>query len=154
MEGVLIESKKLFSLPLDEKMVMARHGFRGYSPLYDEKLESSSTSIGDSKEMFTFGSSEGVLGQLYPNKWPLEELLPLWRPTMECYYKNVMDVGKKLFGLVALALNLEENYFEQVGAFNDQAAVVRLLRYSGLLPNLVAFWGLIRDILATVLKLF
>ncbi|VYS62955.1 unnamed protein product [Arabidopsis thaliana] len=131
MEGVLIESKKLFSLPLDEKMVMARHGFRGYSPLYDEKLESSSTSIGDSKEMFTFGSSEGVLGQLYPNKWPLEELLPLWRPTMECYYKNVMDVGKKLFGLVALALNLEENYFEQVGAFNDQAAVVRLLRYSG-----------------------
>jgi len=64
------------------------------------------------------------------------------------------DVGKKLFGLVALALNLEENYFEQVGAFNDQAAVVRLLRYSGLLPNLVAFWGLIRDILATVLKLF
>lgn len=27
---------------------------------------------GDSKEMFTFGSSEGVLGQLYPNEWPLE----------------------------------------------------------------------------------
>lgn len=27
---------------------------------------------GDSKEMFTFGSSEGVLGQLHPNKWPSE----------------------------------------------------------------------------------
>lgn len=46
--------------------------------------------------------------------------------------------------LVALALNLEENYFEQVGAYNDQAAVVRLLRYPGLSPDLVAFWGLIR----------
>ncbi|KAG7547267.1 Non-hem dioxygenase N-terminal domain [Arabidopsis suecica] len=132
IEGVLMESKKLFSLPLDEKMVMARRGSRGYSPLYDEKHESSATSKGDSKEMFTFGSSEGVLGQLYPNEWPLEELLPLWRQTMECYYKTVMDiVGKKLLGLVALALNLEENFFEKVGAFNDQAAVVRLLRYPG-----------------------
>ncbi|CAL9225723.1 unnamed protein product [Arabidopsis halleri] len=138
MEGVLMESKKLFSLPLEEKMVMARRGSRGYSPLYDEKHESSATSKGDSKEMFTFGSSEGVLGQLYPNEWPLEELLPLWRPTMECYYKTVMDiVGKKLLGLVALALNLEENFFEKVGAFNDQAAVVRLLRYPGELNSSV-----------------
>ncbi|KAL1194640.1 Flavonol synthase/flavanone 3-hydroxylase [Cardamine amara subsp. amara] len=130
MEGVFRESKNLFSLPLDEKMVMARRsGFRGYSPLYDEKHESSSTSKGDSKEMFTFGSSEGELVQLYPNEWPSQDLLPIWRRTMECYYKNVMDVGKKLLGLVALALDLEENFFEQVGAFNDQAAVVRLLRY-------------------------
>nr|CAB96197.1 hypothetical protein [Capsella rubella] len=131
MEGVLMESKKLFSLPLDEKMVMARRGFRGYSPLYEEKPHSSTLAKGDSKEMFTFGSSEGVLAQIYPNEWPREELLPLWRPTMECYYKTVMDVGKKLLGLVALALNLEENFFEQVGGFNAQAAVVRLLRYPG-----------------------
>lgn len=27
---------------------------------------------GDPKELFTFGSSEGVLGQQYPNKWPSE----------------------------------------------------------------------------------
>ncbi|KAG2248255.1 hypothetical protein Bca52824_087883 [Brassica carinata] len=50
---------------------------------------------------------------------------------MERYYKSVVDVGKKLLGLVALALDLEENFFERLGAFNDQAAVVRLLRYSG-----------------------
>ncbi|CDY35635.1 BnaC01g21570D, partial [Brassica napus] len=50
---------------------------------------------------------------------------------MESYYKSVVDVGKKLLGLVALALDLEENFFERLGAFNDQAAVVRLLRYSG-----------------------
>ncbi|CAN6988202.1 unnamed protein product [Brassica rapa subsp. trilocularis] len=124
MKRVFKESKNLFSFPLDEKMVMVRRGFRGYSPLYDEK--------GDSKEIFTFGSSEGVLGQHYPNKWPSEDLLPLWRPTMERYYKSVFsDVGKKLLGLVALALELEENFFERLGAFNDQAAVVRLLLYSG-----------------------
>lgn len=50
---------------------------------------------------------------------------------MERYYKSVVDVGKKLLGLVALALDLEENFFERMGAFNDQAVVVRLLRYSG-----------------------
>ncbi|CAH2078843.1 unnamed protein product [Thlaspi arvense] len=128
MERVFRESKNLFCLPLDDKMVMVRRDFRGYSPLYDEKsVSSSSTSKGDSKEMFTFGSSEGDLGQLYPNKWPSEDLLPLWRQTMECYYKTVM----KLLGIVALALDLEENFFERVGGFNDQAAVVRLLRYSG-----------------------
>uniref|UniRef100_A0A1J3I2Y9 1-aminocyclopropane-1-carboxylate oxidase n=1 Tax=Noccaea caerulescens TaxID=107243 RepID=A0A1J3I2Y9_NOCCA len=129
MERVFTESKNLFSLPLDDKIVMSRRGLRGYSPLHDEKF--STTAQGDSKEMFTFGSSEGVLGQLYPNKWPSQELLPLWRPTMESYYKIVVDAGRKLLGLVALALNLEENFFERVGAFNDQAAVVRLLRYSG-----------------------
>ncbi|XP_056858996.1 2-oxoglutarate-Fe(II) type oxidoreductase hxnY-like isoform X2 [Raphanus sativus] len=127
MKRVFEESKNLFSLPLDEKIVMVRRGFRGYSPLYDEK--------GDPKELFTFGSSEGVLGQHYPNKWPSEDLLPLWRPTMERYYKSVVDVGKKLLGLVALALDLEENFFERLGAFNDQAAVVRLLRYSGELSS-------------------
>ncbi|KAG5414299.1 hypothetical protein IGI04_001866 [Brassica rapa subsp. trilocularis] len=109
MKRVFKESKNLFSFPLDEKMVMVRRGFRGYSPLYDEK--------GDSKEIFTFGSSEGVLGQHYPNKWPSEG--------------KKKDVGKKLLGLVALALELEENFFERLGAFNDQAAVVRLLLYSG-----------------------
>ncbi|XP_013601335.1 PREDICTED: uncharacterized protein LOC106308752 isoform X2 [Brassica oleracea var. oleracea] len=86
---------------------------------------------GESMLLFTFGSSEGVLGKHYPNKWLSEDLLPLWRPTMERYYKSVVDVGKKLLGLVALALDLEENFFERLGAFNDQAAVVRLLRYSG-----------------------
>ncbi|KAG2239039.1 hypothetical protein Bca52824_089899 [Brassica carinata] len=125
MKSVFKESKNLFTLPLDEKMVMVRRGFtfRGYSPLYDDR--------GDPKELFTFGSSEGVLGQQYPNKWPSEDLLPLWRPTMERYYKSVVDVGKKLLGLVALALDLEESFFERVGAFNDQAPAVTLLRYSG-----------------------
>ncbi|KAJ0236738.1 hypothetical protein HA466_0254380 [Hirschfeldia incana] len=124
MKSVFKESKNLFSLPLDEKMVMVRRrGLRGYSPLYDDK--------GDPKELFAFGSSEGVLGQQHPNKWPSEDLLPLWRPTMERYYKSVVDVGKKLLGLVALALDFENSFFERLGAFNDQAATVTLLRYSG-----------------------
>lgn len=41
-------------------------------------------------------------------------------------------VGRKLLGLIALALDLDEDFFERVGALNDPAAVVRLLRYPGI----------------------
>ncbi|KAH0855266.1 hypothetical protein HID58_013754 [Brassica napus] len=105
--------------------------FLRYTPLYAEKLDTSLTTIGDSKESFFLGSSEGVRGQCYPNQWPSENLLPSWRQTMECYYKNVMSVGRKLLGLVALALDLDEDFFIKIGALNDPAAVVRLIRYPG-----------------------
>ncbi|KAH0935116.1 hypothetical protein HID58_012233, partial [Brassica napus] len=131
MEGVFRESKRFFNLPLEDKMVSLHRDFLGYTPLYAEKLDTSLTTIGDSKESFFLGSSEGVRGQCYPNQWPSENLLPSWRQTMECYYKNVMSVGRKLLGLVALALDLDEDFFIKIGALNDPAAVVRLIRYPG-----------------------
>ena len=42
------------------------------------------------------------------------------------------SVGRKLLGLIALALDLDEGFFEQIGALNDPTAVVRLLRYPGI----------------------
>ncbi|CAN6894351.1 unnamed protein product [Brassica oleracea] len=133
MEGVFKESQSFFNLPLDEKMSLLRRDLLGYTPLYAEKLDHSLTSsTGDSKESFYFGSLEGALVQPYPNQWPPEDLLPSWRQTMECYYKNVLSVGRKLLGLIALALDLDEGFFEQIGALNDPAAVVRLLRYPGI----------------------
>ncbi|XP_013593970.1 PREDICTED: UPF0676 protein C1494.01-like isoform X5 [Brassica oleracea var. oleracea] len=127
MEGVFRESKRFFNLPLEDKMDSLHRDFLGYTPLYAEKLDTSLTTIGDSKESFFLGSSEGVRGQRYPNQWPSENLLPSWRQTMECYYKNVI----KLLGLVALALDLDEDFFIKIGALNDPAAVVRLIRYPG-----------------------
>ncbi|KAF3497163.1 hypothetical protein DY000_02054067 [Brassica cretica] len=44
----------------------------------------------------------------------------------------IRSVGRKLLGLIALALDLDEGFFEQIGALNDPAAVVRLLRYPGI----------------------
>ncbi|KAJ4868679.1 2-oxoglutarate (2OG) and Fe(II)-dependent oxygenase superfamily protein [Raphanus sativus] len=126
MEEVLRESKSFFNLPLDEKMSLLRRDLLGYTPLHAEKLDPSLTSsTGDSKESFYFGSLEGALAQRYPNQWPPEDLLPSWRQAMECYYKNVLSVGRKLLGLIALALDLDEGFFEQIGALNDPTAVVR-----------------------------
>lgn len=41
-------------------------------------------------------------------------------------------MGRKLLGLVALALDLDEDFFIKIGALNDPAAVVRLIRYPGM----------------------
>lgn len=40
------ESKKFFSLPLEDKMKLARKEHRGYTALWDEALDPSSTSKG------------------------------------------------------------------------------------------------------------
>ncbi|KAL1194641.1 Jasmonate-induced oxygenase 1 [Cardamine amara subsp. amara] len=134
MERVFKESKAFFNLPLEERLTimgLLPRALLGYTPLFAEKLDTSLSSIGDSKESFYFAPLEGVLAQRYPNQWPSEDLLPSWRQTMECYYKNVLSVGRKLLGLIALALDLDEDFFKQVGALDDPAAVARLLRYPG-----------------------
>lgn len=39
LEKVFLESKKLFSLPLEEKMRLYRKEHRGYTPLFAEALD-------------------------------------------------------------------------------------------------------------------
>jgi len=49
--------------------------------------------------------------------------------TLLCY----RSAGKELLSLIALSLNLDENYFEKISALNKPEAFLRLLRYPGLL---------------------
>ncbi|KAF2591109.1 hypothetical protein F2Q70_00039549 [Brassica cretica] len=48
-----------------------------------------------------------------------------------CEGDSKWSVGRKFLGLIALALDLDEGFFENIGALNDPTAVVRLLRYPG-----------------------
>ncbi|KAI9174408.1 hypothetical protein LWI28_016893 [Acer negundo] len=95
---VFEESSKLFSLPLEDKTKMSRKQQRGYTPLYAENIDLSSTPTGDSKESFLIGPLEGTISDL--NQWPLEEALPSWRSTMECYYNKVLSAGRQLIHLM------------------------------------------------------
>ncbi|XP_058104375.1 2-oxoglutarate-Fe(II) type oxidoreductase hxnY isoform X4 [Magnolia sinica] len=103
LKQVFDESRKFFSMPLQKKMRLARR---------------------DLKESFYIGPMEG--GNL--NQWPSEGVLPHWRATMESYHEKILAVGKRLLSLIALALNLDESFFEQVGA---PMGWVRLLHYPG-----------------------
>ncbi|XP_044485409.1 2-oxoglutarate-Fe(II) type oxidoreductase hxnY [Mangifera indica] len=123
------QSRKFFSLPLAHKMTLARKEHRGYTPLYAENLDPSSSSKGDSKESFYIGPLEGTLSSL--NQWPSEEVLPSWRSTMDLFYKKVLDIGCRLIHLIALALELDEDFFEKVGALDMPSAFLRLIHYPG-----------------------
>ena len=46
LSRVLDESRKFFSLPLEEKMKLAAKHHRGYTPMYAENLDYSSSSRG------------------------------------------------------------------------------------------------------------
>ncbi|XP_021757826.1 2-oxoglutarate-Fe(II) type oxidoreductase-like [Chenopodium quinoa] len=123
------ESQKFFTLPLEDKMRVARKGICGYTPLYHEKLDTASATKGDSKEFMDIGPFHDKDSDL--NQWPSEELLPNWRPTVEAYHDKILTAGKRLYSLLALALNLSENYFEDIGALDPPMPFIRLLRYPG-----------------------
>ncbi|XP_051145012.1 2-oxoglutarate-Fe(II) type oxidoreductase hxnY isoform X2 [Andrographis paniculata] len=130
-QKVLEGNKLFFSLPIEVKMKLARKEHRGYTPLYAENLDPSSSSKGDSKESFYIGPLDEVTGPVCLNQWPSEEIIPGWRSTMEDYYKQVLLAGERLIQLIALSLNLSENFFHDVGAFNPPNGFLRLLHYPG-----------------------
>ncbi|PON43152.1 Isopenicillin N synthase [Parasponia andersonii] len=132
LESVFGESKKLFALPLEKKLKLGRKEHRGYTPLFAENLDPDSASkTGDPKESYYIGPLEDHSAPLKLNQWPPQEILPSWRPTVETFYWKVMCAGKRLLRLIALALNLEENFFEKVGGLDKPTAFLRLLHYPG-----------------------
>ncbi|XP_028956826.1 kihadalactone A synthase LFS-like isoform X2 [Malus domestica] len=101
---VFDRSRNFFSLPLEDKLKLTRKHHRGYTPLFMENLDFASSS---------------------------KDILPSWRPAMELYYRKVLSAGKRLISLIALALNLDEDFFEKVGALNKPRGLLRLLHYPG-----------------------
>nr|XP_043627034.1 2-oxoglutarate-Fe(II) type oxidoreductase-like isoform X2 [Erigeron canadensis] len=124
LQNVFDESSKFFSLPLEEKMKVAR-----FFPLHAEKLGSSTTSKGDLKETVSISPLQPA--ESFPNQWPSKELLPSWKLVMEKYYEKVLSVGKKLSYLIALSLNLDEDHFDKIGALDRPLCFLRLLHYPG-----------------------
>ncbi|KAA0041071.1 1-aminocyclopropane-1-carboxylate oxidase-like isoform X1 [Cucumis melo var. makuwa] len=137
LERVFDESRKFFSLPVEEKMKLVRKEHRGYTALYAEKLDpTASTDKGDAKESYYIGPLAGNATENDLNQWPSREQLPSWRATMESFYKQALLAGRQVISLLALALNLDENYFEKIGALDNPAAFLRLLHYPGDLRSL------------------
>ncbi|XP_025888191.1 2-oxoglutarate-Fe(II) type oxidoreductase hxnY-like isoform X4 [Solanum lycopersicum] len=134
VEGDLIRrvfdgSRGFFDLSIGEKMKVLRKNHRGYTPFYDEKLDLVDNPKGDPKESIYFGAPEDISPYGNLNQWPTEEILPCWRSTMEEYYRVILNLGKRVLSLIALALNVNEDFFEKVGAFNPPGALLRPMHY-------------------------
>ncbi|PWA94615.1 isopenicillin N synthase [Artemisia annua] len=138
MEHVFTQSKNFFDLPLDQKMKLLRNEkHRGYTPVLDELLDPVNQLHGDHKEGFYIGielpedDPEAQRKFYGPNLWPESDILPGWRQTMEKYHQMAMEVVRKIARLIALALDLEANFFDRPEFLGRPIAVLRLLHYEG-----------------------
>ncbi|XP_031388369.1 2-oxoglutarate-Fe(II) type oxidoreductase hxnY-like isoform X2 [Punica granatum] len=139
MKEVFDQSRKAFALPLSEKMKLLKNEkHRGYTPLFDERLDPvNQLNAGDYKEGYYIGievpeddprAQEPYYG---PNVWPDEDVLPGWRQCMEKYHQLALDVAKAVSRLIALALDLEIEYFNKQEILGEPIAILRLLHYEG-----------------------
>jgi len=110
--------------------------FKGYSPLLSGN--NNPDGLGDLHEGFEFGWEDplkdndvddsltsGVMAGA--NVWPSEEHLPGFRRTVLDYYYSAVNLGKALFPMFALALNLPEHFFDD--KTQHSAALMKLLHY-------------------------
>ncbi|KAL0864055.1 hypothetical protein Bca101_043173 [Brassica carinata] len=132
------QSKKFFALPLEEKMKVLRNKKnRGYSPVLDQILDPENQVQGDYKECFFIGiegpkdDPHGDKPFYSPNTWPDPDLLPGWRETMGKYHQEALKVCKSISRILALALDLDVDYFDTPEMLGNPIAVMRLLHYEG-----------------------
>ena len=121
-------SRRFFALPDDEKLdYVAPPGvYRGFTPSQASALALSRAdeSLPDLCELYTVnrfddpevaaraGLSEGREGFFVPNIWPRPDHVPGFKEAFETYYRVMEDLATKLMRLMALALNLDEYWFD------------------------------------------
>ncbi|RAL45686.1 hypothetical protein DM860_009550 [Cuscuta australis] len=138
MDEVFEQSKKFFELPLKEKMKLLRNEkHRGYTPTLDEHLDTVNQIHGDYKEGYYIGielpkdDPEAERPFYGPNKWPAEDILPGWRGTMEKHHQEALKVALEIAKIIALALDMDVDFFLQPEYLGKPIATLRLLHYEG-----------------------
>nr|KJB64932.1 hypothetical protein B456_010G076300 [Gossypium raimondii]KJB64935.1 hypothetical protein B456_010G076300 [Gossypium raimondii]KJB64936.1 hypothetical protein B456_010G076300 [Gossypium raimondii] len=139
MAEVFAQSKKFFYLPLNEKLkVLRNEKHRGYTPMFDEVLDPDNQVHGDYKEGYYIGvdvpenDPESEKPFNGPNVWPADGVLPGWRQTMEKFHHEALEVGKAVSRIIALALDLEVDFFDKPEVLGKPIATLRLLHYEGI----------------------
>jgi isopenicillin N synthase-like dioxygenase len=134
VEAVMRESRTFFASPLADRLAVGRSHSRcgrGFEPIGGQDLEG--TGAPDLKEAFDLGvdlathDPRVVAGteNCGPNQWPSG--LPSFRPVMEGYFQALLELAVQLMRVLALSLELAEDYFE---AFcHEPVALLRLLHY-------------------------
>ncbi|CAL5360500.1 unnamed protein product [Camellia sinensis] len=126
MDEVFYQSKSFFDLPVSEKMKVLRNKkHRGYTPPFDEHLDPVNQIHGDYKEGYYIGievpENDPDIGKLFygPNVWPPSE----------------SEVARAISRIIALALNLEVDFFDRQEMLGKPIANLRLLHYEGRVSN-------------------
>ena len=125
-------SRRLFALPLAEKMTWARasDNLRGYVPLRSSTLALAHDEVTppDLSELYSVsrfddpaaaaragshdGQNAGRSAFFAPNVWPDPDRAPDFKEALNECYAVLEDLAAKLMGLMALALDLDEHWFD------------------------------------------
>ncbi|KAF3914348.1 hypothetical protein AA313_de0207519 [Arthrobotrys entomopaga] len=123
-------AREFFDLELDQKMkiyIKDSDNYKGYTPLLGENTDPAGR--GDLHEGFDIGyeyaSSETGNQMKGINRWP--EALPSIKAPVTSYFEHMVVLGKKLFQLFALSLDLDETYFDSM--VSGKGGIMRLLHY-------------------------
>ncbi|KAF3904449.1 hypothetical protein ABW21_db0209859 [Orbilia brochopaga] len=121
-------ARQFFDLSLEEKMkiyIKESENYKGYTPLLGENTDPAGR--GDLHEGFDVGydSKTGKNEMEGENRWP--ETLPEIKQPVTDYFNSMVRLGKKLFQLFALSLDLDEHHFDDM--VSGKGAVMRLLHY-------------------------
>ncbi|XP_056163713.1 2-oxoglutarate-Fe(II) type oxidoreductase hxnY-like isoform X3 [Syzygium oleosum] len=142
MEEVFVQSRRFFGLPLSEKMKLLRNEkHRGYTPMFDQILDPANQINGDYKEGYYIGvelpeDDPGARKPHFgPNLWLSEDILPRWRQAMEKFGSQALKVAKVAARIIALALDLEADFFDKPEILGEPIATLRLLHYEGLVSD-------------------
>ena len=139
LERQLDWSRKFFDLPIQQKQAIDFRRMpvrRGYEPMAQQTLQAGAQP--DQKEAFSLGR------ELEPDHWLLRKAAPFegpnqwpsgaagfdaaaFRAQMEAYRDAMVGLGRELCDLLAVSLDLPEDYFAE--ALSEPNASVRLLHY-------------------------
>ncbi|KAJ3836648.1 hypothetical protein F5878DRAFT_624630 [Lentinula raphanica] len=133
VEEFLSQTKEFFALPLESKLKIENKttpNLMGYSALLSGNNDPNGG--GDFQEGFEFtaepldnSGQKSNVNSIGRNTWPSG--LPKFREAALRYYDAVVNLGKSLFPIFALALELDEHFFDE--KTNNAAALMRSLRY-------------------------
>ncbi|KAI9000118.1 2OG-Fe-II oxygenase [Hyaloraphidium curvatum] len=133
VQAAFDQAHRFFDMPEDFKMLLDINksaNFKGYTPLLGENTNPENR--GDLHEAFDFGAEAvagagGGPGLAAGNNWPPRDALPGFREAVNEYFSEMMKLGKVLFRLFALALDLNEDFFDD--KTTKVGSIARLLHY-------------------------
>ena len=133
-------AKAFFDLPLDQKLAIHMKNSpttAGYEPIGGQALDSQDANAEiappDLKESFYCGLeltndhpyTAKKLRSFGHNQWPAA--LPSFRMQMIAYHAAMRDLGSRLMGLLALSLDLSEDWFARY--FDLPVGTLRIIKY-------------------------
>jgi isopenicillin N synthase-like dioxygenase len=131
VEAAFRESKTFFERPLDDKMKVYKSKYhRGYLPLGTTQYPGQKK---DLKDSFDFGvdlpeTDPDVMAGLPlhgPNQWPSD--MPSLQTALEAYSQGVKSAGMKLMRVLAVSLDLEEDFFTKL--YSKPSILSRVIHY-------------------------